>query len=172
MPVTAVTTPTTHHVLSSTYGVGISTIGRYLGKAREFMKPAGLPADPDGVRQVLAAMRADGKLQRMGGARLFTDDEEAILMGITTAHASAGAGMHRDLCRAVFREAAHSKGAAMARAITHADHVGKPVLESERAKAVRLQAANINPKTYQKIKVRVNKGGLLGGVQGGHRLGA
>ena len=83
-------------------------------------------------------------------------------MGITTAQASVGAGMHRDLSRTVYREAARAKGAAMARASAHADKTSRPVLDAERATAAQLLASTINPKTYQAIKKRVNKNGLLG----------
>ena len=118
-----------------------------------------------GVRKVLAAMRREGKLVKMGGVRLFTDDEEALIMVINTSQASVGAGMHRDLARAVFREAAHAKGTTMSRALIHADNTGTPVLDSERAKAAQLLAATVDLKTYTRIKGRVNKGGLLAGAQ-------
>jgi len=163
--VTAVCSPVTHYKLSSTYGVGVSTIGKYLGKMRQYMADAPLPRDELGVRKVLASMWSDGSLGRMGGVRLFTDDEEALIMGINTAQASVGAGMHRDLSRSVFREAAHAKGATMSRAIAHADNTGVLVLPSERAKAAQLLAATVDPKTYFRIKGRVNNGGLLAGAE-------
>ena len=62
--------------------MGISTIDRHLSNARKFIAPTG----PVGVRKVLAAMRADGNCRKnCEEARLFTDDEGAMLMGIDTA---------------------------------------------------------------------------------------
>ena len=104
----ALTTITSFRVLSATYGVGSRTIGRHRKDVKDFVGPmwhGTLGSNPDGVRKVQAAMRAQGKLHKMGGARFLSDEEEkALIMGINTAQSSVGAGMHRVLSRAVFLE--------------------------------------------------------------------
>ena len=168
--VAAITTKTTFPVLSVAYGVGKSTISRCVREVKIFAETLGtsagaLASNPAACRQVLASMRNEGVFQRSGGARLFSDEEEALLLGVNTGVASVGAGMHRNQSRAVIREAAHGKGAAMQRGIDLADKKGTYVLPSERKQAKRLLDAQVGLKTYHQMKKRVNRKGLLSGAQ-------